>query len=668
MVKESLNMSRFEDLRKQMIDYQLAARGLHDQSVLDAVNAVPREEFVPTDLVEFAYSDAPLPIAASQTISQPYIVALMTAALELKPGERALEVGTGSGYAAAVLAEIATDVYTIERHKILADTARSRLEELGYRNVQVLFGDGTLGWPEHAPFDAIVVAAGGPDVPESLKKQLAIGGRLVIPVGSSIHTQTLLRVRRISENEYQEEDLGGVRFVPLIGAAGWEDEAATKPAVEKPEASLPELIYQSSEHFARIDHVNLDNLLERIGDSRLVLLGEASHGTAEFYEMRARITRELIEKKGFNIIAVEADWPDAAHIDHYIHGSSPDPLLESKPFSRFPTWMWANHSVLEFTHWLKAHNEKIYSPEEETGFYGLDLYSMFSSMEAVLNYLEKVDPETAEVARLRYGCLMPWASDPAMYGQVAITRQYRECEKDVLDTLQNLMKKRVDYSRADGEQFFNAEQNARLVANAERYYRTMYYAENNSWNQRDQHMFETLQSVLKFRGPTSKAVIWEHNSHVGDARATQMSARGEFNIGQLVRQEYGDNAYLIGFGTDHGTVAAASEWGGPMEVKQVQPSHIDSYERVCHETMTDNFLLPLRIPLQEITRKKLLAERLERAIGVIYRPETELQSHYFYASLPRQFDEYIWFDETRAVEPLTRETIKDLPGTFPFGL
>ena len=661
-------MSRFEDLRKQMIDYQLAARGLHDQSVLDAVNAVPREEFVPTDLVEFAYSDSPLPIAASQTISQPYIIALMTAALELKPDDRVLEVGAGSGYAAAVLSEIATDVYTIERHKILADTARSRLEQLGYRNIQVLFGDGTLGWPEHAPFDAIVVAAGGPDVPENLKKQLAIGGRLVIPVGSSLHTQKLLRVRRISENEYQEEDLGGVRFVPLIGAAGWEDEAAAKPATGKPEATLPELIYQSSEHFARIDHVNLDNLLQRIGDSRLVLLGEASHGTAEFYEMRARITRELVERKGFNIIAVEADWPDAACIDRYIHDSSSDPLLESKPFSRFPTWMWANQSVLEFTHWLKAHNEKISSAEEQTGFYGLDLYSMFSSMEVVLNYLEEVDPETAEVARLRYGCMMPWANDPAMYAQVTLTRQYRECEKDVLDTLQNLMKKRVDYCRADGERFFNAEQNARLVANAERYYRTMYYAENNSWNQRDQHMFETLKSVLKFRGPTSKAVIWEHNSHIGDARATQMSARGEFNIGQLARQEYGDNAYLIGFGTDHGTVAAASEWGGPMEVKQVQPSHIDSYERICHETMTDNFLLPLRKPLQEITRNKLLSERLERAIGVIYRPETELQSHYFYAALPRQFDEYIWFDETRAVEPLTRETIKDMPDTFPFGL
>jgi len=607
-------MSKFEDLRKQMIDYQMAARGLRNQSVLDAVNAVPREEFVSTDLVEFAYSDSPLPIAASQTISQPYIVALMTAALELKSDERVLEVGTGSGYAAAILAEIATDVYTIERHKILADTARSRLEELGYKNIQVLYGDGTLGWPKHAPFDAIVVAAGGPVVPETLKEQLAIGGRLVIPVGSSLRTQRLLRVRRLSEYEYREEDLGDVRFVPLIGAAGWEDEAGGKPAAERPEATLPELIYESSEHFARIDHVNLDNLLERIGDSRLVLLGEASHGTAEFHEMRARITQDLIEKKGFNIVAVEADWPDAAHIDHYIHGSSPDPLLASKPFSRFPTWMWANHSVLEFIHWLKAHNEKVDSPEKKTGFYGLDLYSMYSSIEAVLDYLGKVDPETAEVARLRYGCLMPWASDPAMYAQVMITKQYRECEEDVLDTLQDLLGKHMEYARLDGEQFFNAEQNARLVANAERYYRTMYYAENNSWNQRDQHMFETLQSVLKFRDPDSKAVIWEHNSHIGDARATQMSARGEFNIGQLVRQEYGDKAYLIGFGTDHGTVAAASEWGGPMEVKQVQPSHIDSYEYLCHEVHSDNFLLPLRKPLQEITREKLLAERLERAI------------------------------------------------------
>ena len=269
---------------------------------------------------------------------------------------------------------------------------------------------------------------------------------------------------------------------------------------------------------------------------------------------------------------------------------------------------------------------------------------------------------------MRYGCLTPWTSDPALYGQVMINKHYRECEGEVIANLQDLLKKRLDYSKKDGKRFFDAEQNARLVINAERYYRTLYYAENNSWNQRDQHMFETLESILAFQGPRSKIVVWEHNSHIGDARATEMSARGEFNIGQLVRQKYGDAAYSIGFGTDHGTVAAASEWGGPMETKKVQPSHIDSYERVCHEVHTDNFLLPLSDPLQKITRISLLPERLERAIGVIYRPEAELQSHYFYASLPRQFDEYIWFDETRAVIPLTRESAKGMPDTFPFGL
>ena len=326
--------------------------------------------------------------------------------------------------------------------------------------------------------------------------------------------------------------------------------------------------------------------------------------------------------------------------------------------------MWANHSVLDFINWLKAHNATVKDPDQQVGFYGLDLYSLYTSIEVVLHYLDTVDSETAEVARLRYGCLMPWASDPSMYSRVTLTKQYRECEKEVLATLKDLHNKRMEYSRADGERFFDAEQNARVVSNAERYYRTMYFAENNSWNQRDQHMFETLQSVLDF----TKSVIWEHNSHIGDARATEMSARGELNVGQLVRQEYGDAVYLIGFGTDHGTVAAASEWGGPMEIKQVQPSHRDSYEHVCHEVDTNNFLLPLRKPLKEITRAKLLKERLERAIGVIYRPETELQSHYFYASLPHQFDEYIWFDETRAVAAITRETTKNIPDTFPFGL
>lgn len=662
-------MSNFVELKRQMIEHQMVARGLRDEQVLAAVNAVPREKFVPANLVEFAYQDAPLPIAARQTISQPYIVALMVAALQLKAEDRVLEVGTGSGYAAAILAEIAAEVYTVERHKILADSARTRLDELGYGNIDVLFGDGTLGWSSKAPFDAIAVAAGGPEVPQSLKEQLAIGGRLVIPVGDQTHTQKLLRIRRISETDYQEEDLGAVHFVPLIGLSGWEEEeAAGEAAKAKTSTNLEELIYQSSEHFGSVEDVDLDKLLHRIGNSRLVLLGEASHGSAEFYEMRARITRELIEKKGFTIVAVEADWPDASHINHFIHNRSPDPLLVDAPFSRFPTWMWANKSVLEFCHWLKSFNTAVVDKDLAVGFYGLDLYSLNSSIEAVLNYLQEVDPETAELARDRYSCLTPWANDPSIYAQLMLSKQYKKCEKEVLATLRDLLKQRLAYSEANGQRFFDAEQNARLVANAERYYRTLYYAEQNSWNQRDQHMFDTLQSILKFRGDQSKAIIWEHNSHIGDARATQMSARGEFNLGQLVREKYKRSSYLIGFGTDHGTVAAASEWGGPMEIKQVQPAHMDSYEWLFHQVPTDNFILPLIKPLQQNVRRRLLAERLERAIGVIYRPESELQSHYFYASLARQFDEYIWFDETRAVEPLSRQENKRVLETFPFGI
>jgi protein-L-isoaspartate(D-aspartate) O-methyltransferase len=661
-------MNKFELLRQQMIDNQLLARGLKDPVVLKAINAVPREQFIPTSLVEFAYQDRPLPIEASQTISQPYIVALMVAASKLKPEDKVLEIGTGSGYAAAVLAEITEQVFTVERHKILADTSSKRLSELGYNSIKVLHGDGTLGWPEYAPFDAIIVAAGGPDVPNNLKQQLAIGGRLVIPIGSSLRTQKLMRITRINENEYQKEDLGDVRFVPLIGAAGWKDETAKKRSRPDKVTSLTDLIYQSSEHFASIDDAKLDGLMDRIGDSRLVLLGESSHGTSEFYDMRAKITQELIEQKGFNIIAVEANWPDAAHINNFIQGLDPKPMQQNKPFSRFPTWMWANKSVLNFSKWLKTKNSSITKSENKIGFYGLDLYSLYSSIEEVLNYLEKVDPETAKRAKNRYGCLLPWVNHLGEYGQMSINQAYRGCEDEVLAILDELLNKRLKYIKADKEQYFNAEQNARVITSAERYYRTMYYAENNSWNQRDQHMFECLESILEHRGKNAKAAIWAHNSHLGDARATQMSARGELNLGQLVREIYEEESYSIGFGTDHGTVAAASDWDGPMEIKQVQPAHIDSYEHVFHAVNTDNLLLPLKNPLIQATREKLLSERLERAIGVIYRPETELQSHYFYASLPQQFDEYIWFDETHAVEPISLFRNANIADTFPFGL
>jgi len=462
-------------------------------------------------------------------------------------------------------------------------------------------------------------------------------------------------------------------FVPLIAMA----EPFTTPD-QQTDVTLPELIYASSEPFSEINSANLDGLLQRIGDSRVVLLGEATHGTAEFYDMRARITQELIEKKGFKLIAVEADWPDAESIDHFIRGTGHDPFLnpelKNKPFTGFPSWMWANHSVLSFVHWLKDTNQSFHSAKnaiaaEDTmrfdnavRFYGLDLYNMFSSIDVVLDYLQHVDPKAADVARWSYGCLMPWANDPSIYSRVMQSGRYRGCGDEVIAVLQDLRKERARYThtsrRANHEaarqRYFNAEQNARLVTNGERYYRTMYQANSNVWNQRDQNMFDTLLAILNYHGQSSKVVVWAHNSHIGDARATDMSARGEFNLGQRVRETFGDSAYLVGFGTDHGTVAAASKWLGAMKVMQIPPAHKESYEYLCHEVKADNFLLPLRHPVPALTRKKLLAERLQRAIGTTYDPEDELKKHYLNASLPRQFDEYIWFDETRAVTPLKK--------------
>jgi protein-L-isoaspartate(D-aspartate) O-methyltransferase len=409
--------------------------------------------------------------------------------------------------------------------------------------------------------------------------------------------------------------------------------------------------------------------MDRIGDARVVCLGEATHGTAEFYDMRTRITRELVERKGFNIVAVEADWPDARQIDGYVRGTWVEPGAPPA-FQRFPTWMWANRQVLALLYWMRDYNGSVADRDTSVGFYGLDLYSLYNSIDSVVRYLDDVDPEAARVARHRYGCLSPWQGDPAAYGAAATSGRYEACEQDVVRMLRDLLDKRFQYADRDGERFLDAAQNARLIANAERYYRTMYRGGRASWNLRDTHMFDTLETLLRHRGPDARAVVWAHNSHLGDASATEMGAGGQINVGQLCRERFGGDAYLIGFGTDRGTVAAASDWDGPMEIKQVRPSHEQSYERVCLDSGIPSFLLPLREESAGPARHRLLAERLERAIGVIYRPETEVQSHYFYASLPRQFDEYIWFEETRAVDALLEATEegRDLPETFPFGL
>jgi protein-L-isoaspartate(D-aspartate) O-methyltransferase len=366
-------------------------------------------------------------------------------------------------------------------------------------------------------------------------------------------------------------------------------------------------------------------------------------------------------------VALEADWPDAGHMNSFVQKLG-ERRRKWRAFARFPTWMWRNRETLRFLKWLRKYNAKHREPHEQCGVYGLDLYSMYTSIEEVLDYLDDHDAEAAQTARLRYACLEPFSEDPARYGAATTRGAYQSCEKQVVAALKELLKKRLEGAlNSDDERgFFNARRNAQLITQAERFYREMYYGGPHSWNLRDEHMFETLESLLAHRGSNARAVVWAHNSHLGDSRATEMSERGQLNLGQLVRETFGDDAYLVGFGTHTGTVAAAPNWGDPMEEMDVRPSLEGSYERLCHDSGVDAFMLPLR---DSELRDELMGPYLERAIGVIYRPQTERQSHYFRASLPRQFDEYIWFDETTAVDALarTRELEDEVPDTYPFG-
>jgi erythromycin esterase-like protein len=436
--------------------------------------------------------------------------------------------------------------------------------------------------------------------------------------------------------------------------------------------TLPRLIADAAEPLPDIDDERFGSFFDRFGDARVICLGEASHGTSEFYRARAAISQRLIERHGFNIVAVEGDWPDCATIDRYVrHRGRRD--FEFTAFERFPMWMWRNEEVDAFVGWMREHNEgRAY--ERMCGFYGLDLYNLSGSISAVIDFLDKEDPELARLAHKRYGCLDPWAENPAIYGRHSLLEGYARCEVGVIQMLKDLLQKQVDCFGPECDEWLDAAANARLVKDAEAYYRVMYQGSAASWNLRDQHMFDTLNMILDAKGPNSKAIVWAHNSHIGDARFTDMGMnRGELNVGQLVKQKWGDQARLIGFGTHTGTVSAADDWDEPMKVKRVRPSLADSHERMAHESGVERFLLDLREgEVGRDLREALSEPRLERFIGVIYRPETERWSHYSEAILPRQFDAYVWFDETRAVTPLPGEARpgehREVEDTYPFGL
>ncbi|MFP4007267.1 MAG: erythromycin esterase family protein [Spirulinaceae cyanobacterium] len=421
-----------------------------------------------------------------------------------------------------------------------------------------------------------------------------------------------------------------------------------------------------------------DGLLDAIADAQFVLIGEASHGTHEFYRERAKITQRLIAEKGFQGVAVEADWPDAYRINRFVRavGEDQTPIQALGEFKRFPTWMWRNRDVLDFVAWLRSYNDNLPQDAVKAGFYGLDLYSLYNSMAAVLQYLDKIDPEAAKRARDRYACFEHFGEDSQRYGYAASFDLSQSCEDEVVNQLVELQRKAAEYAQRDGrvleDEYFYAEQNARLIKNAEEYYRSMFRGRVSTWNLRDRHMVETLNQLVQYLNQhygKTKVVIWAHNSHLGDARATEMGAAGEWNVGQLVRETYPKNSFSIGFSTYTGTVTAASNWDEPAHRRQVRPALKDSYENIFHQVEIPQFWLNLREPSE--VKEILAARRLERAIGVIYRPETERMSHYFHANLPAQFDAILHFDETHAVEPLERTPSWDtgeVPETYPYGV
>ena len=434
-------------------------------------------------------------------------------------------------------------------------------------------------------------------------------------------------------------------------------------------AAIAPLLRQYAEPLPALDSSAFGEMFDRYADARVVMIGEASHGTSDFYRTRAAITQRLIEQHGFNILAVEADWPDAGHVDQYVRGLAPT-AWKRHIFSRFPTWMWRNTDVRAFAHWLHQYNHTL-ATERRVEFRGLDVYSLRNSIHEVLSYLDRVDPQLAHEARRRYGCLTPWQDDPALYGHFVERAGLMPCEQPVIEQLDAMLAEQLAGLIQNDEAFFNAAQNARVVQAAEQYYRAIYRGSTASWNLRDRHMFDTLRALLEHRGPQAKAVVWAHNSHIGNAAATEMGWKGQFNIGQLCRSAYGRDAVLIGMNTDRGQVAAADDWDGDMLIKDIRPSRPDSWEHQFLMAGVPASLTDWRDPTRKALRRVLSKPLLERAIGVIYRPETERGSHYFEATLAEQFDAMIWIEQTQPVTALAlpkSQRLEPEDETYPFGV
>ena len=632
-------------MKNQGIIPQLQDKGIKNSLLIKAFQDLPEAFFLINEFHPYSYEETENEYKLETIEPRIIVIAKMLEKLKIEKGDKILVIGVDSIYILAALSKIYNEVYMIETFDRYYEWAKKVLSTIGIKNVHIKIDEPKLGWKDKGQFDTILIASEFEDVPISLKEQLKIGGKLLVPIGPD-WTHSIFEIfQKVSETDFKVEKLRDNFFIPnpkLLPEIGTED---------NPDDQIVDQIKAKAFAFESIKKYPVDELLDRIGDAKVVLLGEASHGTSEFYLARQEITKALIEKKGFNFVSAEADWSDAEQINSYVRNIHSE--IDWMPFSRFPQWMWKNKEMLNFVEWLKKFNS---NHKNKIGFYGLDLYGLENSINLVIDFLEHKDINLANLAISRYECIAPYMSDPALYGKMVLSDQLVSCEDEILKMLVDLLKNK--YRLNHSPEYFYAYQNANVVVDAEQYYKAMYYGSAESWNLRDFHMFHTLKTLLSYYGPDTKAVVWAHNSHIGNALATEMYSRGEINIGHLCKEHFGEKSYHIGFGTHTGTVAAAHNWGDDMEIMKVNESLSNSYENLCHKTQISSFTLPLKEKHSGKTLRKLLnTPKLERAIGVMYRPRTERLSHYFHAVLPSQFDEYIWFDTSKAVTPITATNV-----------
>jgi protein-L-isoaspartate(D-aspartate) O-methyltransferase len=628
--------------RQRMIDSQLVRRGISDARVLDAFRALPRETFVPERMGELAYEDSPLPIGEGQTISQPFIVALTLEAMQLRGDERVLEIGTGSGYAAALLGLLAKEVYTVERIADLAETARQHLRAAGSSNVTVIEGDGSLGLPDHAPYDAIAVAAAGPRVPDALRMQLAVGGRLVIPVGDE-GEQHLVRVTRVSDVEWREERLLAVSFVPLIGAEAWPDAGSPPPRDDRETVVLVRRNAISFEGDA------IPNLIEHVGHARVVVLGGSVDGSAELQRARARLTWQLVAHAGFSMVAIEGDWHDAARIDEHVRERRPRTSLPLSAFCRFADLRWRNAEVGSFF-------DALHDLASPPSVHGLDMYATSASVAVALERLEESDPERAEAVRAAWNGISPWRRS------VAELSDGVDLEEETIATLIGMLDTRVDASREEGKHVRDAV--LRACEGAEDYYRRLLHGTLDVWKLREEHMFTMLRALLADHGPKSKVVVWANDAHVADGRATETGVRGHVTLGQRCRNTFGRDAYLVGMSAARGEILASPSWGEPPVVTELRPPVAGSYEAVFADAAKGAFFLALR-GADPALREALLRPRLARCIGPVYCAFNELATHWLSVSLAAAFDAVLFREVSSAVRPIAVHPVAEPEGVHP---